>query len=33
MQLGAEAIFVGSGIFKVDDPERMADRRSDDPLP
>jgi pyridoxal 5'-phosphate synthase pdxS subunit len=24
LQLGAEAIFVGSGIFKSDDPERMA---------
>ena len=24
MQLGAEAVFVGSGIFKSDDPERMA---------
>ena len=25
MQLGAEAVFVGSGIFKSDDPERMAE--------
>jgi pyridoxal 5'-phosphate synthase pdxS subunit len=24
LQLGAEAVFVGSGIFKSDDPERMA---------
>ncbi len=24
LQLGAEAIFVGSGIFKSDDPDRMA---------
>ena len=24
MQLGAEAVFVGSGIFKSDDPSRMA---------
>jgi pyridoxal 5'-phosphate synthase pdxS subunit len=24
MQLGAEAVFVGSGIFKSDDPERRA---------
>ena len=24
MMLGAEAIFVGSGIFKSDDPERRA---------
>jgi pyridoxal 5'-phosphate synthase pdxS subunit len=24
LQLGAEAIFVGSGIFKSDEPERMA---------
>jgi pyridoxal 5'-phosphate synthase pdxS subunit len=24
MQLGAEAIFVGSGIFKSDDPEKRA---------
>jgi pyridoxal 5'-phosphate synthase pdxS subunit len=24
MQLGAEAVFVGSGIFKSEDPERRA---------
>jgi pyridoxal 5'-phosphate synthase pdxS subunit len=24
MQLGAEGVFVGSGIFKSEDPERMA---------
>ena len=24
MQLGAEAVFVGSGIFKSDDPEKRA---------
>ena len=24
MQLGAEAVFVGSGIFKSEDPARMA---------
>ena len=24
MQLGAQAVFVGSGIFKSDDPARMA---------
>ena len=24
MQLGAESVFVGSGIFKSDDPERRA---------
>ena len=24
MQLGAEAVFVGSGIFKSDEPERRA---------
>jgi pyridoxal 5'-phosphate synthase pdxS subunit len=24
LQLGAEAVFVGSGIFKSEDPERMA---------
>ena len=24
MQLGAEAVFVGSGIFKSEDPERVA---------
>jgi pyridoxal 5'-phosphate synthase pdxS subunit len=24
MQLGAEGVFVGSGIFKSDDPERRA---------
>jgi pyridoxal 5'-phosphate synthase pdxS subunit len=24
MQLGAQAVFVGSGIFKSEDPERMA---------
>ena len=34
MQLGAEAVFVGSGIFKSEDPERRArgDRRGDDAL-
>ncbi len=34
MQLGAEGNFVGSGIFKSEDPERARprDRRGDDPL-
>ena len=34
MQLGAESVFVGSGIFKSADPERRArgDRRGDDAL-
>ena len=34
MQLGAEGVFVGSGIFKSEDPERRAarDRRGDDAL-
>ena len=34
MQLGAEGVFVGSGIFKSADPERRAagDRRGDDAL-
>ena len=35
MQLGAEGVFVGSGIFKSEDPATRAarDRRGDDPLP
>ena len=35
MQLGAEGVFVGSGIFKSDDPAPRArrDRRGDDALP
>ncbi len=35
MQLGAEGNFVGSGIFKSEDPEtpRRGDRRGDHPLP
>ena len=35
MQLGAEAVFVGSGIFKCDDPARAGQghRRGDHPLP
>ena len=34
MQLGAEGVFVGSGIFKSDDPAPRAarDRRGDDAL-
>ena len=34
MQLGAEAVFVGSGIFKSEDPAapRGRDRRGDDAL-
>ena len=34
MQLGAEGVFVGSGIFKSDDPGHPCrrDRRGDDPL-
>ena len=34
MQLGAEGVFVGSGIFKSEDPERTAaaDRRGHHPL-
>ncbi len=34
MQLGAEGVFVGSGIFKSDDPAARArgDRRGDDAL-
>ena len=34
MQLGAEGVFVGSGIFKSEDPARMAqrDRPGDDAL-
>ena len=35
MQLGAEAVFVGSGIFKSADPARIGagHRRGDHPLP
>ena len=35
MQLGAEGVFVGSGIFKSEDPAhaRGRDRRGDDALP
>ena len=35
MQLGAEGVFVGSGIFKSEDPATRArgDRRGDDALP
>ena len=35
MQLGAESVFVGSGIFKSEDPDdaRPRDRRGDDALP